>query len=144
MKRFFYLSILTIVIFTTMISIIACGSDTDEKTTSPSPGITSSQPENTSEGGTSKPSNPYEVLFTDQGFEPMILHVPVGTTVTWHNVDRTRNQRHWIKSKDGLFDTRVIPVEARATVTFNEKGEFEYYCVYHRAREEEQGKIIVE
>ena len=144
MKRVFSRSMLTIVIFSTMISIIACGSDTDEKTPSPSTETTTSQPENTSGGEPHKSSNPYEILLTNQGFEPKTLRVPVGTTVTWYNVDRIRNMRHWIKSKDGLFDTRVIPVEARAIVTFNEKGEFEYYCVYHRDREEEQGKIIVE
>jgi len=144
MKRVLYLSILIIVIFSTMIAIIACGSDTDEKNPSPSPAVTTKQPENTSTGETPKPLNPYEILLTEQGFEPLTLHVPAGTTVTWYNIDRKRNARHWIKSKDGLFDTRVIPVEARATVTFNEKGEYEYHCIYHRDREEEQGKIIVE
>ena len=144
MKRALYLTVLTILILSSATGITACGSDNGETTPSPSPETTATQPGSTTKPETLKPSSPYEILITDKGFEPLTLTVPAGTTVTWYNVDRNRNQRHWIKSRDGLFDTRVIPVEARAMVTFNEKGEFEYYCVYHRDRESEQGKIIVE
>jgi len=144
MRRVLYLTILAIFLLSSAIGITACGSDNGGKTPSPSPEATPTQPESTSKPETLKPSGPNEILITNKGFQPLTLTVPAGTTVTWYNVDRVRNARHWIKSKDGLFDTRVIPVEARATVTFNEKGEFEYYCVYHRDREDEQGKIIVE
>jgi plastocyanin len=132
-----------IIMFSTMFATIACESENNEIAPSTT-GVTLGQTEATSNPEITRPSDPYEILLTDKGFEPLILYVPVNTTVTWHNIDRTRNMRHWIKSKDALFDTRVIPVEARATVTFTEKGEFEYYCIYHRDREEEQGKIIVE
>ena len=142
MKRVLYLTVLAVFLISSAIAITACGSD-NEKTT-PSPETTPAQTGSTSKPETLKPSSPYEILITDKGFQPLTLTVPAGTTVTWYNVDRVRNQRHWIKSRDGLFDTRVIPVEARASVTFNEKGEFAYYCIYHKEREDEQGKIIVE
>lgn len=151
MKRVFYLTVLSIFVLSTLIATVACGSNGQETPApapapapTPTPEPTPTPPEDTSKPKTDDPDNPYEILITENGFEPKTLAVPIGTKVTWYNIDRSSNARHWVKAKDGSFDTRVIPVDARMSWTANKKGEFEYYCVYHRDREEEQGIIIVE
>ena len=49
-----------------------------------------------------------------------------------------------VKAIDGPFDTRALPKHARMDITFNEKGIFEYQCLFYKDREDEKGKIIVE
>ncbi len=141
MKRLLYLIILSIFLLSCMIAAVACGSNGQE---TPAPTPTPTTPTSPSKPKTDDPENPYEILITDKGFEPSTLTVPVGTKVTWYNIDKEANQRHWVKSDAGGINTRVIPVDARMSWTAKEKGTFEYYCVYHRDREEEKGTIIVE
>jgi plastocyanin len=140
MKKILHMTVLTIFVLSFMIATVACGSDSEETPTpTPTPAPTP-KPEVTTPKPESKPtSEGYVVDITEEGFSPQTITVPAGTKVTWHNRDPLR--RHWVKGVDGSFDTRVIPVEARMTWTFNEPGVYEYYCVYHR---EETGTVIVE
>ena len=140
MKRVFYLTVLSIFVLSTLITTVACGSNGQE-TPSPTP---TPEPTTPSKPKTDDPDNPYEILITENGFEPKTLTVPIGTKVTWYNIDRNSLTRHRVKAEDGSFNTGVIPVDARMSWTADKKGEFRYYCIYHRDREEEQGIIIVE
>ena len=145
MKRTLHISLLLILVLSSMTVVVACGSDTAETpATAPTPTPTPSQPEPAPSPEPVKSSDPYEILITNQGLNPVTLTVPVGTKVTWYNNDDRENSRHWFKSTTGSFNTRAIPKGARMSVTMKEVGVHEYSCMYHKDRENEKGTIIVE
>jgi len=144
MKRILCLTALTVFILASIVGVAACGSDNDG-TTTPTTEVTPTQPTSTVTEDTDQPTvEPNEIQFTNEGVFPKVLTVPVGTTVTFYNNDSRENSRHWVKALDGSFDTRALPRHARMDITFNEKGVFEYQCLFHKDREDEKGKIIVE
>ena len=57
------------------------------------------------------------------------LTVEVGTTVTWTNDDP--GQMHTVTEVNGAFDSRFIEAADSFSHTFDEVGEFEYYCLPH-------------
>ena len=67
-----------------------------------------------------------------------VLTVPVGSTVLWTNSDSIV---HTVTSVDGLFDSGNINAEASWSYTFDEAGEYEYFCVPHPWM---RAKVIVE
>jgi plastocyanin len=61
------------------------------------------------------------------------IEVPVGTTVTWTNDDSTR---HTVTSgaddtDDGVFDSGNLEAGETFSFTFDEAGEFAYFCDIH-------------
>jgi plastocyanin len=83
--------------------------------------------------GTEEPG-PGEVWMVNQSFNPANLEVDVGTTVTWEN---RSNEIHTVTSgsgrtHDGLFDSGNIPPDGEYSYTFNEVGEFDYFCIPHQ------------
>lgn len=58
-----------------------------------------------------------------------VLTVPVGTTVTWSNNDP--GMIHTVTSADGLFDSGFLQEGDTWSYTFDEVGEFEYFCIPH-------------
>ena len=66
-------------------------------------------------------------------FVPDRLEISVGTTVTWANGDATR---HTVTSgaddtDDGVFDSGDIAPGERFSHTFDDPGEFAYFCDIH-------------
>jgi nitrite reductase (NO-forming) len=57
-----------------------------------------------------------------------VLRVPIGTTVTWTNGD---NQLHTVTAVDGSFDSGFLEEGATYSFTFDQAGEFEYFCLPH-------------
>jgi nitrite reductase (NO-forming) len=57
------------------------------------------------------------------------LVVEVGTTVMWTNADP--GQMHTVTAVDGSFDSGFLNTGASFSFTFDEVGEFEYYCLPH-------------
>jgi plastocyanin len=77
-------------------------------------------------------------------FEPQSLNVPVGTTVTWENLDSTL---HTITSgsaesgKSGtIFDSSYLTGGNTFQYTFGSAGTFDYYCTLHPFM---KGQIVV-
>jgi plastocyanin len=72
------------------------------------------------------------------------LTVPVGTTVTWTNldlIDHTATEYlNGFPKPDGRFDLELAP-EATGSYTFDEAGTYEVGCVPHPAM---QMLVIVE
>ncbi len=68
-----------------------------------------------------------EIWNWSDGFRPATLTVPVGTTVTWTNVDMWS---HNVKSDDDLFDGTMIP-GGSFSFTFTKTGIFSYHCEAH-------------
>ncbi|GIU72580.1 MAG: hypothetical protein KatS3mg003_2059 [Candidatus Nitrosocaldaceae archaeon] len=94
--------------------------------------------------------------FSNECYNPGILTISKGTTVTWSNDDTTTHtvtsgisfgliQFDEYKDKtpgpDGLFDSGMMAPGATFSYTFNDEGEYLYYCSLHPFM---VGKVIVE
>jgi nitrite reductase (NO-forming) len=67
-----------------------------------------------------------------------VLRVPVGSTVVWTNSD---SAVHTVTSVDGVFDSGNMNPGTGFAFTFDEPGEYEYFCVPHPWM---RAKVIVE
>ena len=67
-----------------------------------------------------------------------VLTVPVGSTVVWTNSDSIA---HTVTSVDGLFDSGNMNAGTSWSYTFDESGEYEYFCVPHPWM---RAKVVVE
>ena len=67
-----------------------------------------------------------------------VLRVPVGTTVTWTNDDQ---MMHSVTAADGSFDSGLLDAGESWSYTFDQPGEFEYFCSPHPWM---RAKVIVE
>ncbi|MDP4231263.1 MAG: cupredoxin family copper-binding protein [Bacteroidota bacterium] len=68
------------------------------------------------------------VVISDMKFAPETINVPVGTTVTWRNID---SKTHTATANDGSFDTGDMGTAEAKSVTFSKAGTFKYHCKYH-------------
>lgn len=66
-----------------------------------------------------------EVEINDDSFQPDMLTVPVGTTVTWTNDGTTY---HTVTSDDGTFHSGYITVGGRFSYLFDRPGVYRYKC----------------
>lgn len=71
-------------------------------------------------------------------FEPEVIEVDAGTTVTWTNEDDFPHNLHLLDGSDRL---EPLPVGEEASITFDEPGEYDYECSLHP--QQMQGKVIV-
>jgi len=70
---------------------------------------------------------------TDECYLPYEVSVTVGTTVTWSNDDIAA---HTVTSgnfpeHDGLFDSSVFMSGTTFEFTFDDVGDYDYYCFVH-------------
>lgn len=68
------------------------------------------------------------IVIKDFAFQPNILTVPVGTTVTWTNQDSVQ---HEVLSDNGTFDSGMMMPSGQFTYTFSQPGNYSYYCRIH-------------
>ncbi len=67
-------------------------------------------------------------------YDPQIIDVTVGTTVTWKNVDNTM---HTATSgnpdggADGVFDSDIMSAGDKFEFIFTDAGNYDYYCILH-------------
>jgi plastocyanin len=75
-------------------------------------------------------------------FQPAELQVTVGTTVTWTNNDDIEHSVTQGTPPDfgGLFNSDFFTKGQTFSFTFNDIGEFAYFCMRHNSM---TGKIIV-
>lgn len=74
-----------------------------------------------------------EVEMVGTSFSPGTIEVEVGTTVTWVN---NSSVIHTVTSgsngeSDGTFDSGNVAPGEEFSYTFNEVGEFDYFCIPH-------------
>jgi len=81
--------------------------------------------------------NIIEVSIRNSEFEPNNILIEKGIIVKWTNYD---SQGHTV-TIDGLFDSKTITKGKSFSYTFNEIGEFEYYCKIHP---DMKGTIVVQ
>jgi len=68
------------------------------------------------------------IRIVDNRFEPAVISVPVGTTVTWSNAGLNQ---HTATAFDGTFDTGDIAPGTATQLTFDQPGTYRYYCRQH-------------
>lgn len=77
-------------------------------------------------------------------FEPLILNVPVGTTVTWKNLDSTLHTVTSGSAKGGksgtIFDSSYLTGGKTFQHMFGSAGTFDYYCTLHPYM---KGQVVV-
>ena len=86
-----------------------------------------------------EPSAPAAAVKIDNYvFGPQTVTVPVGTTVTWTNVD---DIPHTAVSTDGVFKSKVMDTDEKFSYTFTKAGTYSYYCSVHPKM---TGKVVVQ
>jgi plastocyanin len=70
-------------------------------------------------------------------FDPPILTVKAGTTITWVNAD---DIPHVVTEKDGKFRSSALDTDDKFSQTFPTAGTVEYFCAIHPHM---TGKIVV-
>lgn len=71
-------------------------------------------------------------------FEPAVIQVEAGTTVTWTNEDDFPHNVHLL---DGSDRTEDLPVGESVSIAFDEAGRIDYECSLHP--QQMQGTVIV-
>lgn len=70
----------------------------------------------------------FEIAIQSDGFMPLIMTVPVNTTVTWTNKDASA---HTVTSDDNMFDSGNINSGGTYKHQFTATGTYTYYCNIH-------------
>ena len=79
----------------------------------------------------------YVVSIVDFKFDPEVLQVKEGDTVTWINKDRAA---HTTTADDGTFNSKNLEKGKQFSYVFGEDGEYSYTCLYHPNM---KGSVIV-
>jgi len=79
-----------------------------------------------------------QVKIANFTFDPPILTMKAGTTVTWVNND---DIPHLVSEKDGKFRSSALDTGDKFSQTFSTAGTVEYFCAIHPHM---TGKIVVE
>jgi plastocyanin len=78
-----------------------------------------------------------EVKISNFTFDPPMLTIKAGTTVTWTNAD---DIPHLVAEKDGNFRSGALDTDESFSHSFAMAGTVEYFCAIHPHM---TGKIIV-
>jgi plastocyanin len=70
------------------------------------------------------------VRIADFRFDPTVLTVSRGTVVTWTNYD---DAPHTATADSKAWDTGILNKGDSASITFDNAGEYAYYCAVHPA-----------
>jgi len=68
------------------------------------------------------------VVMKNFDFSPMAMAVPVGTIVTWKNLD---GEPHTVVSADGLFRSKALDQNDSFSFKFDKPGTYRYVCSIH-------------
>jgi amicyanin len=80
---------------------------------------------------------PASVSIDNFTFNPPVLTVRVGATVTWTNQD---DVPHALVADDKSFRSKVIDTDQSFSFTFAKPGEYSYFCSIHPHM---TGKVVV-
>lgn len=87
---------------------------------------------NTSDSALVRSGGSVDVSIRDFAFSPGNLEVPVGATVTWRNSD---SAPHDATARDGDWRTERLSKGGSDSLTFDEPGDYDYYCSIHPSME---------
>jgi plastocyanin len=135
MKKVFSVTIIGILLISWLIFAASCGTSTQTTNQTPGTGAQTKPPPGSEAGPDYKPA---AVTIESFAFSPKTITVAIGTTITWTNQDTTA---HTVTSRNGVFDSGKMSQGDTFSYTFNEKGDFEYYCTFHP---DMTGSVIVQ
>ncbi|HEY2177152.1 MAG TPA: cupredoxin family copper-binding protein [Caulobacteraceae bacterium] len=69
-----------------------------------------------------------QVTIKNFDFSPMAVTVPVGSSVTWKNLD---GEPHTVTSTDGTFKSEALDEDDTYTFKFAKPGVYKYLCTIH-------------
>jgi len=127
----------------------ACGGGGESTTTTAAPTSTSAaaittttspEPEETTTTG-APTGDIVDVFAEDFAFNPSAVTISVGDAVRWNLTSGSHTTTSGSGSPDGNWD-EVISQEAPVVVTFEEAGEFPFYCRFHG--DFMSGRVVVE
>jgi plastocyanin len=121
MKKFL-LSILVILLVSSLLVAVSCGPSSPGTDTQTTP------PDGESPGPDFTPGTSVSVVIENLAFSPDTVTIDIGTTVVWNNEDFVN---HTVTSRTGIFDSGIMSRGGSFSYTFNEAGDFEYYCTLH-------------
>jgi plastocyanin len=107
------------------VGVAACGGGGDDATTSAS-SSTSTTTTSTQASTTAEKADKVDIA--DYKFAPEAIEVEAGSKVTWTNSD---DAPHTATADDSSFDTGDLDQGDSKTITFDQPGEFTYYCRFH-------------
>lgn len=81
------------------------------------------------------------VAIRNFAFQPEMVHIKAGTTITWVNCEPEGVDPHTSTSDAGLWSSGELPPGAIFSHTFDDAGRFEYFCVPHPFM---RGVVVVE
>lgn len=120
-----------VVALATTAGITACSGDDDASTaTTEAPTEAPSEAPGTDAADTGTPDGPV-VTIQMFAFTPDVVEVPVGTTVTWQDMDKID---HTVSSDDGapaIVELGLSGQGDTASFTFDEPGTYDYHCSIH-------------
>ena len=128
--------ILSLALVLAVVFTVSCQSQTPEPApVPPTGGDTPLAP-----GEPEEPATPpqIEVIIQGSTFIPDIQNIPAGALVLWYNDDSID---HTVTARDNSFDSGSISPNETFEYTFEQPGEFEYYCKIHPSM---VGKITIE
>lgn len=94
------------------------------------PGTGTQKPADSKQDSAKGAANNHIVEIVEFAFSPAVLEVQKGDTVTFINRDAIK---HSATADDESFDTKPLGKDEQMTVTFDEEGDFSYYCLPHPA-----------
>lgn len=124
----------------TVAALSACGGGSDSTYGNGPTNSGNNNPGTTNPGGTTG-ANTNNVLIADQSFNPGVVSVPVGTTVTWEWKACTDDgyggyagcAAHNVTFDDGSNIASSTQTTGTFTRTFNTAGTYKYHCSIHGA-----------
>lgn len=81
------------------------------------------------------------VAIRNFAFQPEVVRITAGTTITWVNCEPEGVEPHTSTSDAGVWNSGTLPPEAIFSHTFENVGRFEYFCVPHPFM---RGVVVVE
>jgi amicyanin len=146
------LAALGVLMLTGTLAAVSCGTAPAATTTPPGnttptpPAVTTPvgntpvepTPTGTVPSPTATPGRTTAVTIENFQYSAATITIAAGTTVTWTNKDSVQ---HTVTERGNLFDSGLLGNGQSFSYTFNQPGEYEYYCIPHPYM---TGKVIVE
>jgi plastocyanin len=117
----------------------ACGQAAAVGPSTAAPTVTASTSASAVLAATALPSPVASTSMSIQGFafHPSVITVPVGSKVTWSNLDL---DDHTITANGGTFNSDDIASGQTFSFTFTKAGPYDYHCQIHPYM---QGRVVV-
>lgn len=92
------------------------------------------------EEGATAPAEPVVVSMREDRFQPEVLTIAAGATVTWSNDESDLTDAHNVISLRYGIESPIISPGELWSYTFSDPGEYDYFCDLHEGM---YGKVIV-